>query len=295
MAYYEADCEDLLCDEDDTTLNLLHDSDIDKSSLAARNTTTTITANRSNCMQYDERHDNDNVQQQQQQQEAIDTLMAVDDGVYDDADDSDDSEYSLDYEYLGPRNPNYRCQDDPDSDASELSDSDFNSNYQQQQITGTMTTATHSTTTTQTAGFDMWDEDPYSTNDYTWESNDMRLTYFIKIRQNELKQLFYLRSSSSSSPQSFWKKEKGWPKQLPSSCSTTNHDQAASALCLVQSNYGMAEQLYAVYRNRIFECGRGLRRATSGAGTTIGGARSGQFPLPADAANSATARSTKNH
>ncbi|RCH96458.1 hypothetical protein CU098_000883 [Rhizopus stolonifer] len=90
----------------------------------------------------------------------------------------------------------------------------------------------------------MWDEDPYSTNDFTWQSNDMRLTGSIKKRQKELYPW-----------PSFWRKEKGWPRQLPASNSTTNHDQSANALSLVSSEYGTQEELHAVYRDRIIECG----------------------------------------
>lgn len=175
---------------------------------------------------------------------AIEELETADDpAAY-----SDDSEYSLDYEYLGPRNPNYRPRDDADSDASELSDADLD---MQQADNDRETAATTATATT--AGFDMWDEDPYSTNDYTWESNDMRLTWFIKARKTQLAQLDAMAPWHRTS---FWRKEKGWPRQLPSSCSTTNHDQSANALCLVLGNYGLSEQLYAIYRNRILECGR---------------------------------------
>ncbi|ORZ03666.1 hypothetical protein BCR43DRAFT_483754 [Syncephalastrum racemosum] len=163
-----------------------------------------------------------------------DTLLSLSDDDQDDGpaahnedDDyaSDASEYSLDYEYQGPRKPKYCNLADPDSDASDLSEAEEDTN--------------------DSAAFDMWDEDPYSTNDYTWDSNDMRLTHFIKQKQKEL-----LKSTS------FWRKEKGWPRQLPASCSTTNHDQSANALCLVLNNYGFAEQLYAVYRDRIVHCGR---------------------------------------
>ncbi|KAI7893162.1 uncharacterized protein EV154DRAFT_461451 [Mucor mucedo] len=141
-----------------------------------------------------------------------------------------DSDYSLDYEFLGPRTPVYRNDQDADSDASELSCS----------------SSCHE-------GFDMWDEDPYSTNDFTWESNDMRLTGFIKERQKELNKINTIAPWNNST---FWKKEKGWPKQLPSSSSTTNHDQSANALSLVLSDYGLSESLHAVYRDRIVECGK---------------------------------------
>lgn len=142
--------------------------------------------------------------------------------------DGTESDYSLDYEYLGPRKPNYRDEQDSDSDASELSNSSSDE------------------------GFDMWDEDPYSTNDFTWESNDMRLTSFMKQRQRQLK----LINSFASWNSSFYRKEKGWPKQLPASSSTTNHDQSASALSLVLSDFGSSEKLHAVYRDRIIECGK---------------------------------------
>ncbi|KAI7877339.1 hypothetical protein K492DRAFT_171779 [Lichtheimia hyalospora FSU 10163] len=203
---------------------------------------------------------------------------------------SDGSEYSLDYEYLGPRNPNYRPRDDADSDASELSDADLNMQEADNDET-TVTTATAATTAT-TAGFDMWDEDPYSTNDYTWESNDMRLTWFIKARKTQLAQLDAMAPWHRTS---FWRKEKGWPRQLPSSCSTTNHDQSANALCLVLGNYGLSEQLYAIYRNRILECGRPTvmdtrrqqhqhqhpfnHRGAIGGGSLMGEQRSKQDPL----------------
>lgn len=140
------------------------------------------------------------------------------------------SDYSLDYEYLGPRTPIYRNEQDADSDASELSCS----------------SSCHE-------GFDMWDEDPYSTNDFTWESNDMRLTGFIKERQKELNKINTIAPWNNLT---FWRKEKGWPKQLPSSSSTTNHDQSANALSLVLSDYGLSEKLHAVYRDRIVECGK---------------------------------------
>jgi hypothetical protein len=142
--------------------------------------------------------------------------------------DGTESDYSLDYEYLGPRKPNYRDEQDADSDASELSSTSSNE------------------------GFDMWDEDPYSTNDFTWESNDMRLTEFMKQRQRQLNRTNSLAPWNSS----FYRKEKGWPKQLPASSSTTNHDQSASALSLVLSDFGSSEKLHAVYRDRIIECGK---------------------------------------
>ncbi|KAI7853913.1 hypothetical protein BDC45DRAFT_509330 [Circinella umbellata] len=247
MAYYEADCEDLFYD-DDTTINQYYDNHNDQQSSSNTNINQQPPIYRE---MYNDNNNNNNdsnhvlQEEQQQHQQMNDIEMTIEDDVYDEGAYSDDSEYSLDYEYLGPRNPNYRCQDDPDSDASELSDSENNSNYQQQHYEEQQRRTT-------TAGFDMWDEDPYSTNDYTWESNDMRLTHFIKFRQNELNQILL----PSWHTKSFWRKDKGWPKQLPSSCSTTNHDQAANALCMVLSNYGMTEQLYAIYRNRIFECGR---------------------------------------
>lgn len=144
-------------------------------------------------------------------------------GLFDhqDQDDSYDSDYSLDYEFSGPRYSNYRPIDE-EGIASDLSDEEVDQNASR---------------------FDMWDDDPY--NDFTWESNDMQLTKFIKEKQKQL-----------SNKESFWTKEKGWPKQLPYSCSSTNHDQSANAICLVQSNYGLSERIYAVYRDRIIECGR---------------------------------------
>ncbi|KAG1446278.1 hypothetical protein G6F56_009624 [Rhizopus delemar] len=134
---------------------------------------------------------------------------------------SNDSDYSLDYEYIGPREPNIR--QDTDSDCSELSDSPGH------------------------GGFDMWDEDPHSTNEFTWDSNDMKLTHSIKIRQTELKKYW--------PHQSFYNHNKGWPLQLPLSCSTTNHDQSANSLCLLLSDLGVSERLHAIYRDRIIECG----------------------------------------
>jgi hypothetical protein len=136
-------------------------------------------------------------------------------------DDDNESDYSLDYEFPGPRYANYRNNQDDDS-PSDLSDTEVDLS---------------------TPRFDMWDDDPY--NDFTWESNDMQLTKFIKQKQKQLNKDF-----------SFWKKEKGWPKQLPFSCSSTNHDQSANAICLVRSNCGLSEQLFAVYRDRIIECGK---------------------------------------
>ncbi|GAN09244.1 hypothetical protein MAM1_0253d08768 [Mucor ambiguus] len=161
-------------------------------------------------------HDIEQQQQQQQTQQ-------------EDDDDGAESDYSLDYEYLGPRKANYRDEDDADSVASELSNTCCDD------------------------GFDMWDEDPYSTNDFTWESNDMRLTFFIKQRQRQLDAINMIAPWQQNT---FWKKEKGWPKQLPASSSTTNHDQSANALSLVLSNLGSSEKLHAVYRDRIIECGK---------------------------------------
>lgn len=143
-------------------------------------------------------------------------------------DDGSDSDYSLDYEYLGPRQPNYRDDQDADSDASDLS---CHSNHD---------------------CFDMWDEDPYSTNDFTWQSNDMKLTGFIKKRKKQLNMINKFAPWKSSS---FWIKEKGWPKQLPNSMSTTNHDQSANSLSLVLSDYGTIEKLHTIYKDRILECG----------------------------------------
>ncbi|KAG0164638.1 hypothetical protein DFQ28_010000 [Apophysomyces sp. BC1034] len=203
MAHYEADTENFLDDswEDDTLLSMSDDE-----------------AYQTND---DSRHVN--------QAAAIDNNITFSDA--EDAEDAEDgeSDYSIDYEYRGPRNPNYRLQNDNDSDASDLSDTEPSS------------------------GFDMWDEDPYSTNDYTWETNDMRLTLFVKKQNNELE---LINATAPWQGSSFWRKQKGWPQQLPFSSSTTNHDQSANAMCLVQSNYGLAEQLYTVYRDRIVECGR---------------------------------------
>ncbi|KAI7900804.1 uncharacterized protein BX663DRAFT_516590 [Cokeromyces recurvatus] len=140
--------------------------------------------------------------------------------------DDEESDYSLDYEYIGPRKAVYRDEDDNDSNASELS---FSSS---------------------TDGFDMWDEDPYSTNDFTWQSNDMNLTQFIKLKQKELNSI-----NTPWKQESFWKKEKGWPRQLPVSSSTTNHDQSANALSLVLSDFGSSEKLHTIYKDRIIECG----------------------------------------
>ncbi|KAI8366922.1 hypothetical protein BD560DRAFT_455031 [Blakeslea trispora] len=154
----------------------------------------------------------------------------------------EDSDYSIDYEYLGPRKPNYRDNKDTDSIASELSDASDED------------------------GFDMWDEDPYSTNDFTWESNDMRLTSFIKRRQKEL---IKVKNAAPWQQSSFWKKEKGWPRQLPASNSTTNHDQSANALTLVLSDYGTYEKLLAVYRDRIIECGHHVNETVTSIANTI--------------------------
>ncbi|CAO3612176.1 unnamed protein product [Mucor hiemalis] len=140
-------------------------------------------------------------------------------------DDGNESDYSLDYEYPGPRYANCRVTLDDNDQASDLSDIEAEEDLPR---------------------FDMWDDDPY--NDFTWELNDMQLTKFMKRKQRELK--------AQQHHASFWKKEKGWPKQLPYSCSSTNHDQSANAICLVESNYGSSEQLYAVYRDRIILCGK---------------------------------------
>ncbi|KAH8551288.1 hypothetical protein BGW37DRAFT_534527 [Umbelopsis sp. PMI_123] len=151
-------------------------------------------------------------------------------------DSDEDSNFSLDYEYIGPRQPKYADSDnDCESVASDISmiDSELapseNSSY-----------------------FDMWDEDIYSTNDYTWESNDMRLSLFVKQRN------CYLRQREMDSPwhgKSFWRKDRGWPMQLPNSCSTTNHDQSANSLCAVKSNMAVSEHLLAFYKDRIVKCG----------------------------------------
>lgn len=163
------------------------------------------------------------------QDEAWDTIIDFENVAPDDRSDQsyqddDESDYSLDYEFPGPRYANYRSHSD--DAASELSDTESD---------------------TSAPRFDMWDDDPY--NDFTWESNDMQLTRFIKKRQRQLKR-------DNSDKRSFWNKEKGWPRQLPSSCSSSNHDQSANALCLVESDYGLSEFLYAVYRDRIVECGK---------------------------------------
>lgn len=141
---------------------------------------------------------------------------------FNEEDDGNESDYSLDYEFPGPRYPNYRTTVDDNDTASQLSDSEVEQDSPR---------------------FDMWDDDPY--NDFTWESNDMQLTKFMKQKQKELIPCT-----------SFWNQKKGWPKQLSYSCSSTNHDQSANAICLVQSNYGLSEQLYAVYRDRIIQCGQ---------------------------------------
>lgn len=159
-------------------------------------------------------------EQQEQQTPAWNTTHSNEE----EEDDGNESDYSLDYEYPGPRYANCRSTTDDNDEPSDLSDIEAEEDLPR---------------------FDMWDDDPY--NDFTWESNDMQLTKFIKKRQKELK---------SQHHASFWKKEKGWPKQLPYSCSSTNHDQSANAICLVQSNYGSSEQLYAVYRDRIILCGK---------------------------------------
>ncbi|GAA5796475.1 hypothetical protein HPULCUR_001847 [Helicostylum pulchrum] len=135
--------------------------------------------------------------------------------------DDNESEYSLDYEFPGPRYPNYRTTVDDDDIASQLSDEELEQDAPR---------------------FDMWDDDPY--NDFTWESNDMQLTKFMKRKKKELNDV------------SFWKKERGCPQQIQYSCFSTNHDQSANAICLVQSNYGLSEELYAVYRDRIIQCGK---------------------------------------
>ncbi|KAI9318168.1 hypothetical protein BX666DRAFT_1935523 [Dichotomocladium elegans] len=221
MANYEADCEDLSDDE-----FLCHDP-----AFALNDSTNSLLD-----INLDRNAPNDCTLETTSPPEHLSAPFA--NNVYDDdpAAFSDDSEYSLDYEYLGPRNPNYRPSDVADSDASELSDVDPLDNHRES-----------------TAGFDMWDEDPYSTNDYTWESNDMRLTWFIKARRNQLNRL---NAVAPWRHDVFWRKERGWPRQLPTSCSTTNHDQSANALCLVLGDYGLGEQLFAIYRNRILECGQ---------------------------------------
>ncbi|KAI8638625.1 hypothetical protein BD408DRAFT_422707 [Parasitella parasitica] len=173
-------------------------------------------------------HDEDNQQEYMNGATAA-PFDIIEERALDEDDDGAESDYSLDYEYLGPRKANYRNEDDADSVASDLS------------------------STCCDDGFDMWDEDPYSTNDFTWESNDMRLTFFIKKKQRQLDTINNMAPWQQST---FWKKEKGWPKQLPSSNSTTNHDQTANALSLVLSDLGSSEKLHAVYRDRIIECGK---------------------------------------
>lgn len=183
-------------------------------------------------------------------------FAATNDPFMDEDSMGDDSDYSLDYEYLGPRHPVYRDQNDADSDASELSCNLYD-NTVSTSSTSLPATALAETTddiAEASRGFDMWDEDPYSTNDFTWESNDMRLTRFIKAKQQSLLKVNVLAPWKTKS--SFWRKEKGWPRQLPYSSTTTNHDQSANALCLVPSNYALDEQLYGIYRDRIVECGR---------------------------------------
>lgn len=150
------------------------------------------------------------------------TMLEYEDGYYEHGEDGNESDYSLDYEFPGPRYPNYRQSVNDNDTASLLSDSEVE---------------------LESPRFDMWDDDPY--NDFTWESNDMQLTKFMKQKKKELPPC-----------PSFWKKEKGCPKQLSYSCSSTNHDQSANAICLVQSDYGLSEQLYAVYRDRIIQCGQ---------------------------------------
>ncbi|KAI8075223.1 hypothetical protein BC940DRAFT_287761 [Gongronella butleri] len=145
----------------------------------------------------------------------------------DDEDFEDDgSFFSLDYEYIGPRQPVYRSDDDNDSVASHLSSSPS------------------------APAFDMWDEDLYSSNDYTWQSNDMRLTHFIKHRQRQL-------AHTWRDAPSFWRKERGWPRQMPFSATTTNHDQASHALRLVPADdLAQAEGLFCIYRDSIVQCGQ---------------------------------------
>ncbi|KAI9281634.1 hypothetical protein BY458DRAFT_417818, partial [Sporodiniella umbellata] len=134
-----------------------------------------------------------------------------------------DSLFSLDYEYIGPRQPNHRDEDDANSVCSELSDAAC------------------------CDGFDMWDEDPHSTNEFTWESTDMKLTYSMKSRKALLDR-FWNHSS-------FYHHERGWPRQLLFSCSTANHDQSANSLSLLLSDYGVTERLHTIYRDKIVECG----------------------------------------
>jgi len=161
-------------------------------------------------------------------------------------DTDEDSNYSLDYEYIGPRQPKYAISDDDcESIASEISAVESDPNP--------MAVESHSY-------FDMWDEDIYSTNDYTWESNDMRLSLFVKQRNR------YLRQQDIDTPwhgKSFWRKDRGWPMQVPNSCSTTNHDQSAGTLCVVKSDLAVSEHLVAFYKDRIIKCGAPLVNSTS--------------------------------
>lgn len=153
-------------------------------------------------------------------------IEAVEEEEEDDFDDDDnDSEYSLDYEFPGPHYANYRSTTNDNDQASDLSDLEQDLQDARPR-------------------FDMYDDDPY--NDFTWESNDMQLTRSIK----KLKRKQHLATRT------FWRNEKGWPRQLPYSCSSTNHDQSANAICLVRSNYGLSEQLFAVYRDGIIRCGK---------------------------------------
>lgn len=148
--------------------------------------------------------------------------------------DSDtDSNFSLDYEYIGPRHAKYANSDD-ESVASEMS-----------AVDGDSTDIDHTF-------YDMWDEDIYSTNDYTWESNDMRLSLFIKRHHKRLQQL---NVDTAWEGKSFWRKDRGWPMQMQNSCSTTNHDQSAGTLCLVKSDLAVSECLMAFYKDRIVRCG----------------------------------------
>ncbi|KAI9475427.1 MAG: hypothetical protein EXX96DRAFT_573271 [Benjaminiella poitrasii] len=165
------------------------------------------------------------------------TLDSINNSNDKDEDEDDESDYSLDYEYAGPCYANHRPTVDIENDdvASELSDEDSTSDFSGPR-------------------YDMWEDDPYS--DFTWESDDMQLTRFMKKQRQKNS------SSSSSSSFSFWIKDKGWPRQLMYSCSSTNHDQSANAVCLVQSNYGLSECLYTVYRNRIIQCGNQQKNIT---------------------------------
>ncbi|ORX50849.1 hypothetical protein DM01DRAFT_1337448 [Hesseltinella vesiculosa] len=141
-----------------------------------------------------------------------------------DDDDDEGSDFSLDYEYVGPRQPVYRDDDDNDSLASVLSIASSRSD---------------------TAGFDMWDEDHYCSNDFTWQSNDMRLTHFI-----------HQQHASLTPWPSFWRSDPGWPRQLPNSSTTTNHHQTSHALLLVpSSSLDQKECVYGIYRDSIVECG----------------------------------------